>query len=390
MRTNRKIMAVVLALVMALSLLPVSAFAAGSCNHMVTDKNAGTTTTLEEKSVSTSFDCTQVVYLKQCKVCSVCGKAFSDYESTAEGTDNLLTDAVYTPDASAAHVWTNGNCTNLVGTNNCGATHAHTKFTSNNTCDDCGFVCQHDGETGAVCAVCGADLSGGGNTDKCTGDGTTCKVEASGTHEKTCSVPCTEDENCTWDGTHKAKCPKKSDTETLTAPTVTYTHSTKTVTWSAIPTDVDAKLGLYSDTNGTDVSEFQIIGVTGTSHVLTDEEIGTIDLNGKYFGVAFTKGSETVIGYSAAISTSDETPTDGITNLKYDGKTLTWTYVGPAQPVFKLTVSEADTDNVFDVDMNVTDDTSDNFTFSYTLPSTITHDVKLTVSLASDPAVFDV
>lgn len=199
-----------------------------------------------------------------------------------------------------------------------------------------------------------------------------------------------------------------TEPDALTAPKVTYTHATKTVGWSTVPAGVtQIAIGLYSTApadgaEGTAVNGFTKKTLeTGATYVLTNTELGTLtdtDLNGKYIGVTFTKGNEKKTGYSAAINTSGtpdpEPGTPKITELKFTGSELTWTYNGTEPtPAFTIAVYNDATAGVITAAAPVTyTRTANAYKAAFTLDSEIAAGTKckLILSCTSDEDVVDV
>lgn len=339
MRKNRKILAVLLTLALALSLLPTAAFAAGgTCEHRksATDPNA-ITTTLEDKTATAeaNYNCTAIAYLQACKVCSVCDGIFTDYETDAEGTTNKVADAdkgqyVYEPTSGAAHSWTDGACTNTVNSKPCTATHSHVTSDfelkdEKNTCKVCGFVCEHKDQSGATCSVCGATLTqpSEGTAPSITGTAT---AKSAGSNQFDVSYKYTA-------GTGD----KAVAVETVTFSFVLKDGSTAVTEGATVPQDATGEANKTDYTAALTVPE----GTTAKTYTLTitatasNKAVATVDVTVSYAPT----GTNPPVGDKATIA-----------SVAYDvaTKTLSWTYTpatvaAKADPAFKVTLKSGST-----------------------------------------------
>lgn len=338
MRKNRKILAVLLTLALALSLLPTMAFAEG-CDHRASknasDSDPAIVSTLVEQAVAdaATYDCTKVNVLKAHYKCSVCSKLFTDYEETADAETKVIAEAdqgTYLSTAETAHNWTTKAADkSTCGNTNCKKECVHTgKWTvATGTCSVCTYKCQHPDQAAdaTTCSICGATLTqpSEGTAPSITGTAT---AKSAGSNQFDVSYKYTA-------GTGD----KAVAAETVTFSFALKDGSTAVTEGATVPQDATGVKDQADYTAALTVPE----GTTAKTYTLTitatasNKAVATVDVTVSYAPT----GTNPPVGDKATIA-----------SVAYDvaTKTLSWTYTpasdaAKADPAFKVTLKSGST-----------------------------------------------
>lgn len=373
MGKNRRLLAVLLALALALSLLPTAAFAVhrdDECTGEIVEIAVASATCYKDGVIKPYYQCT-----------GTCGKTYSDLEGKNEiNLANETVAAEYISKATGEHVapktgWTSKDAERHEA--NCATEGCEAKVEANHDFDKdsetpggkcvvCEYECQHPNTAdNAVCAKCGV-------------------MKKAENPDPTKTITHIVEVNIDF-GRTTANSANKDVTAKSTV-TITPVGENKAVTVAqAVQKFEFLLLNGGEEPVETKTGTSDEVGVYSASFELTEsgsyaaEAIAYLNtIEGVVFGTK-DEGNTFISDIAKNVTVNDyvftapnpETPT--ITEVKYDGSKVTWIYSIDESPEFELEVRDPENGDILAGPIAMTTATHEgsNWSFNYTLPSDI-------------------